>query len=65
MHECVMNKNDAHTTIIIFMHDLISKQINENAIEIMEKFFDNKYRIILTESIIEDLPILRISKKQA
>lgn len=40
-----------------------SKQINENAIELMEKFFDCKYSIKLIESIIDELPILRITKK--
>ncbi len=58
-------KNEEIKAIEIPLDKTRSKQINENAIEIMEKFFDNKYRIILTESIIEDLPILRISKKQA
>lgn len=56
-------KTEEVKAIEIPLDKIRSKQINEKAIELMEKFFDCKYSVKLTESIIDELPILRITKK--
>ena len=40
-----------------------SKQINQKALTFMEKFLDNNFIIELSNSLDDELPILRITKK--
>ena len=40
-----------------------SKKISTAAINLMKDFFENKYTIELTESITDEIPILRITKE--
>lgn len=57
-----MNNEDIKS-IEIPLDKTRSKQVTEKAIQLMETFFENNYIVELTESTIEEIPILRITKK--